>query len=66
MNLYAARAGFGDSTEAVASLDVELTEAEVQALEASYTPRPDFQGISDDAELQRIMARLPQITTRDD
>ena len=31
-------------------------------LEAHYTPRYDFQGISDDAELERIMARLPGFT----
>jgi hypothetical protein len=31
--------------------------------EAPYTPRHDFQGISDDADLQAIMARLPQFTT---
>jgi aryl-alcohol dehydrogenase-like predicted oxidoreductase len=45
--------------DAVASLDIDLSGEEVAALEASYTPRHDFQGISDDAQLQRIMARLP-------
>jgi aryl-alcohol dehydrogenase-like predicted oxidoreductase len=49
--------------EAVASLDLRLREDEVRALEAPYTPRYDFQGISDDAELQAIMERLPQFTT---
>jgi aryl-alcohol dehydrogenase-like predicted oxidoreductase len=49
--------------EAVASLDLRLSEDEVRALEAPYTPRYDFQGISDDAELQAIMDRLPQFTT---
>jgi aryl-alcohol dehydrogenase-like predicted oxidoreductase len=49
--------------DAVASLDIELTQEEVQQLEAPYTPRYDFQGISDDAELQAIMAKLPQFTT---
>jgi 1-deoxyxylulose-5-phosphate synthase len=44
--------------DAVASLDVELTDDEVAQLEAPYTPRADFQGISDDAELSRISARL--------
>ncbi|MEV0035153.1 aldo/keto reductase [Streptomyces sp. NPDC050804] len=44
--------------DAVASLEIELTEDEVAALEAPYTPRTDFQGISDDAELARISARL--------
>ena len=48
---------------AVASLDIELTDEEVRALEAPYTPRHDFQGISDDADLQAVMARLPQFTT---
>jgi 1-deoxyxylulose-5-phosphate synthase len=49
--------------DAVASLNIELTDAEVRELESPYTPRYDFQGISDDAELQAIMARLPQFTT---
>ncbi|MGO9497791.1 MAG: aldo/keto reductase [Solirubrobacteraceae bacterium] len=44
--------------DAVASLEIELTEDEVATLEAPYTPRYDFQGISDDAELARISARL--------
>ena len=44
--------------DAVASLDVELTADEVAALEAPYTPRADFQGVSDDAELARISARI--------
>ena len=45
--------------DAVASLDIDLTDQEAVGLEAHYTPRYDFQGISDDAELERIMARLP-------
>ena len=45
-------------TDAVASLDIELTDDEAAALEAPYTPRADFQGISDDAELARISARI--------
>jgi 1-deoxyxylulose-5-phosphate synthase len=45
-------------TDAVASLDIELTDDEAAALEAPYTPRTDFQGISDDAELARISARI--------
>jgi len=45
--------------DAIASLDIELTADEIAQLEAPYTPRYDFQGISDDAELTRIMARLP-------
>jgi len=44
--------------DAVASLGIELTDDEVAALEAPYTPRYDFQGISDDAELARISARI--------
>jgi 1-deoxyxylulose-5-phosphate synthase len=49
--------------DAIASLDIELSEGETRALEAPYTPRYDFQGISDDADLQAVMARLPQFTT---
>jgi aryl-alcohol dehydrogenase-like predicted oxidoreductase len=49
--------------DAVASLAIILTDAEVRTLETPYTPRYDFQGVSDDADLQAIMARLPQFTT---
>jgi aryl-alcohol dehydrogenase-like predicted oxidoreductase len=49
----------GQIDDAVASLDIELTDEEIRTLEAPYTPRYDFQGISDEAELQAIMARLP-------
>jgi aryl-alcohol dehydrogenase-like predicted oxidoreductase len=49
--------------EAVASLDVELTDDEIIALERPYTPRHDLQGISDDAELQRIMRAIPGFAT---
>ncbi|WP_305886739.1 aldo/keto reductase [Actinoallomurus rhizosphaericola] len=45
--------------DAVASLDVVLTDEEVRALEAPYTPRYDWQGISDEAELDAIRARVP-------
>ncbi len=45
--------------DAVASLGIDLTDDEAAALEAHYTPRYDFQGISDDTELSRIMALLP-------
>ncbi|HEY0805630.1 MAG TPA: aldo/keto reductase [Pseudonocardiaceae bacterium] len=48
--------------DAVASLDIDLTGDEIALLERHYTPRHDFQGISDDTELRRIMARLPQLT----
>jgi 1-deoxyxylulose-5-phosphate synthase len=44
--------------DAVASLDVGLTDDEVALLERPYTPRHDFQGISDDAELAHISARI--------
>jgi aryl-alcohol dehydrogenase-like predicted oxidoreductase len=44
--------------DAVASLDIELTGDEVARLEDPYTPRHDFQGISDDARLARISARI--------
>ena len=49
--------------DAVMSLDVELTDDEIRVLEAPYTPRYDFQGVSDDNDLKAIMARLPQFTT---
>lgn len=45
--------------DAVASLDVELTDDEVRWLQAPYTPRHDFQGISDEAELDAMRARIP-------
>jgi aryl-alcohol dehydrogenase-like predicted oxidoreductase len=48
--------------DAVASLNIELTDDEIRKLENPYTPRYDFQGISDDAELQAISSRLPQLT----
>jgi 1-deoxyxylulose-5-phosphate synthase len=44
--------------DAVASLEINLTDDEVATLEAPYTPRYDFQGISDDVELARISAKL--------
>jgi len=44
--------------EAVASLELDLTDEDARRLEAPYTPRYDFQGISDDAELARISARV--------
>ncbi len=48
--------------DAIASLDIVLADDEVRALESPYTPRYDFQGVSDDAEMQAIMARLPGFT----
>ena len=44
--------------DALASLDIQLTGDELARLEAPYTPRHDFQGVSDDAELARVSARL--------
>jgi diketogulonate reductase-like aldo/keto reductase len=44
--------------DAVASLEIELTDDEARVLEGPYTPRYDFQGVSDDAEPARISARL--------
>jgi aryl-alcohol dehydrogenase-like predicted oxidoreductase len=51
--------------DAVASLDIDLTDDEAQRLEAPYTPRYDFQGVSADQELARIAARLPNMITAD-
>jgi aryl-alcohol dehydrogenase-like predicted oxidoreductase len=45
--------------DAVASLDIDLTDDELAQLQRPYTPRYDFQGISDDAALERIKAQLP-------
>jgi 1-deoxyxylulose-5-phosphate synthase len=45
--------------EAVASLDLQLTDDEVRLLHAPYTPRHDFQGVSDEADLEAIRARIP-------
>ncbi|MFI5614330.1 aldo/keto reductase [Amycolatopsis sp. NPDC051903] len=49
--------------DAVASLEITLSGEELARLEQHYTPRHDFQGVSDDRELQRIMAQMPQFTT---
>jgi aryl-alcohol dehydrogenase-like predicted oxidoreductase len=45
--------------DAVASTEIALTDAELATLERPYTPRHDFQGISDEAEMQRIRDRIP-------
>jgi hypothetical protein len=45
--------------DAVASLDLDLTDEEARRLEAPYTPRYDFQGVSDTAELERVKAGIP-------
>jgi 1-deoxyxylulose-5-phosphate synthase len=44
--------------DAVASLDLVLTEDELAALRRPYTPRVDWQGVSDPAELARISAEV--------
>ncbi|MEU7784521.1 aldo/keto reductase [Amycolatopsis sp. NPDC049159] len=49
----------GQIDDAVASLDVVLSDDDVRALEAPYTPRHDWQGVSDEAELAAIRARIP-------
>jgi aryl-alcohol dehydrogenase-like predicted oxidoreductase len=45
--------------DAVASVDLDLTDEEARRLEAPYTPRYDFQGVSDTRELERIKASIP-------
>jgi aryl-alcohol dehydrogenase-like predicted oxidoreductase len=45
--------------DAVTSLESELTAEELAALERPYTPRYDFQGVSDEAELQKIRDQIP-------
>jgi aryl-alcohol dehydrogenase-like predicted oxidoreductase len=48
--------------DAIASLQLELTAEEIDALEAPYTPREDWQGISNDRDLAAIATRIPQMT----
>lgn len=45
--------------DAVGSLEIDLTDDEVRTLQAPYTPRYDFQGVSDEAELDAIRRRIP-------
>ena len=45
--------------DAIASLDVHLTDDDVTALTAPYTPRYDWQGVSDEATMNAIRARVP-------
>ncbi|MFF3559475.1 hypothetical protein ACFYXS_05475 [Streptomyces sp. NPDC002574] len=45
--------------DAVASLDLDLTDEGAGSLEAPYTPRCDFQGVSDAGERERIKASIP-------
>lgn len=52
--------------DAIASLDIILTEEEISMLESPYTPRYDFQGVSDDAELRQIMSKIPNFVTADE
>jgi hypothetical protein len=53
----------GHIDDAISSLAIDLGLEEIAPLEGAYTPRHDFQGISDDAELERIMRALPNFTT---
>lgn len=50
--------------EAIASLDVELSDDEVTALTAPYTPRWDWQGVSDEATMEAIRRRVPGMALR--
>jgi aryl-alcohol dehydrogenase-like predicted oxidoreductase len=45
--------------DAVASLEIHLTDEEAAALERPYTPRHDFQGVPDEAEMQKIRDSIP-------
>ncbi|WP_123027483.1 aldo/keto reductase [Mycolicibacterium stellerae] len=45
--------------DAVASLDITLTSDDIAALERPYTPRHDFQGISDESAMQQIRDQIP-------
>jgi aryl-alcohol dehydrogenase-like predicted oxidoreductase len=45
--------------DAIASLDIELDPGERAVLERPYTPRHDFQGISDEAELEKLRNQIP-------
>ncbi|MBY8880216.1 aldo/keto reductase [Actinacidiphila acidipaludis] len=49
--------------DAVASLDLDLTDEEARRLELPYTPRYDFQGASDPREFERIKAMIPGYAT---
>jgi 1-deoxyxylulose-5-phosphate synthase len=54
----------GQIDDAVAALDVVLTDDEIDALQAPYTPRDDWQGVSDEAEMDAIRARIPGMALR--
>ena len=45
--------------DAVASVDLDLTEDEIRALESPYTPRTEFPPVSDEADLRKLMAGTP-------
>lgn len=45
--------------DAVASLAITLTQDEIDALQRPYTPRYDFQGVSDEAGMQALRDRIP-------
>lgn len=45
--------------DAVASLELTLDDEHALALEAPYTPRADWQGVSDEAEMEAIRRRVP-------
>ena len=51
--------------DAVASLEIELSDEELARLQRPYTPRYDFQGVSDDRELERIKALVPGFSPED-
>lgn len=44
--------------DAVAALDMVLTDEEVEAIEAPYTPRYDLQGVSDPQVIKAISERV--------
>lgn len=44
--------------QAIAALSIALSDEEAMQLEAPYTPRRDFQGVSDPRELARISAAV--------
>jgi aryl-alcohol dehydrogenase-like predicted oxidoreductase len=50
--------------DAIASLDVELTDDDVRAVTTPYTPRDDWQGISDEAAMEAMRARIPGMALR--
>lgn len=50
--------------DAIASLDVELTDQDVRELTAPYTPRYDWQGVSDEATMAAIRARVPGMAVK--